>query len=54
VKVHNNNVKDVMGYYEDILVEIDGERSMDEVFASIDGVLSAMTLPVAASVASGN
>ncbi|BDA40526.1 probable adenylate kinase 2, chloroplastic [Coccomyxa sp. Obi] len=40
---HHKNVEAVVGYYKDMLVEVNGQRSMDEVFAEIDGVLSAFT-----------
>ncbi|EIE26817.1 adenylate kinase in complex with the inhibitor P1,P5-Bis(Adenosine-5'-)pentaphosphate [Coccomyxa subellipsoidea C-169] len=40
---HHKNVEAVVGYYKDMLVEVNGQRSMDEVFAEIGGVLSAFT-----------
>ena len=36
---YNNNVNAVVGYYKDVLVEIDGNRSMDDVYGSIKAAL---------------
>ncbi|KAK9824179.1 hypothetical protein WJX72_008350 [[Myrmecia] bisecta] len=42
LKTHNKNVDAVVSTYDDVLVSVDGTRSMDEVFESIDGLLTAM------------
>ena len=39
LKTYHDNVNAVVGYYEDVLVEIDGNRSMDDVYASIKKAL---------------
>ncbi|PSC74423.1 adenylate kinase [Micractinium conductrix] len=45
---YHANVDAVVGYYEQQLVEIDGTRSMDEVFASIQAAIDAAARAVAA------
>ncbi len=39
LKTYHDNVNAVVGYYEDVLVEIDGNRSMDDVYGSIKKAL---------------
>lgn len=39
LEVHHANVNAVLGYYQQELVEIDGQRSMDAVFSSVAQVL---------------
>ncbi|GLC37644.1 hypothetical protein PLESTB_000797800 [Pleodorina starrii] len=39
VDTHNANVGAVVGYYKDVMVEIDGTQSMDDVFAAISKAL---------------
>lgn len=36
---HHSNVAAVVGYYEDVMVKIDGKGSVDDVFATIEGAL---------------
>lgn len=36
---HHANVNAVVGYYEDVLVRVNGEGSMEDVFATIEGAL---------------
>ncbi|KAK9825426.1 hypothetical protein WJX81_005362 [Elliptochloris bilobata] len=49
---HHANVAAVVGYYKDVLVQVNGARPMDEVFSNIDGALSAFVedhVPAAAA-----
>eukprot|EP00879_Flechtneria_rotunda_P021253 GHRR01022391.1.p1 GENE.GHRR01022391.1~~GHRR01022391.1.p1 ORF type:complete len:229 (+),score=76.21 GHRR01022391.1:387-1073(+) len=39
VETHSNNVDAVIGYYSDVLYEINGAQSMDAVFSNISAVL---------------
>lgn len=38
---HHSNVAAVVGYYEDVMVKIDGSGKVDEVFETIDGAMRA-------------
>lgn len=38
---HSKNVDAVLGYYKDIMVEVDGTKSMDDVFTVVSDVLDA-------------
>ncbi|KAK9810671.1 hypothetical protein WJX73_009269 [Symbiochloris irregularis] len=40
---HHKNVTDVVSHYTDVVAEVNGDASMDEVFAKIDGLLSVYT-----------
>lgn len=40
LKTHNDNVAAVLGYYTKEMVTVDGDRSMDAVFSSIEEILT--------------
>ena len=38
---HHSNVAAVVGYYEQVMVKVDGSGKVDEVFETIDGAMKA-------------
>lgn len=48
---HHSNVNAVLGFYKDVTVEVDGNRGMDAVYASIEAALKAAAGKVQAATA---
>lgn len=40
LQTHNSNVASVLNYYQDVIVEVDGHRSMEAVFSSVHEAIS--------------
>lgn len=44
IATHHKNVTDVISHYTDVVTEVNGDGSMEEVFAKIDGLLAVYTM----------